>query len=372
MAKLQPAPEPARLRLFPQTLKHTTKSEGNSMQRFLAAILLGSLTLSAFAQARKTLDIYYVDVEGGAATLIVTPAGEAILVDTGWPGFESRDAKRIQAAMQQAGITQIDHLIITHYHTDHFGGVPELARLVPIKNHYNHGELPQPPENAAQPQQYAAYLAAANNKTITVKPGAAIKLRAAKGTPAVTLQFLAARGEVRAGPRGKPNALCAEATPKPEDKSDNARSVVFKLSYGAFDFLDAGDLTWNIEEKLVCPANAIGKIDLYQVTHHGADTSNNPVLLKSVSPTVAIMNNGPKKGGSASVVKWLRDLPSLQALYQVHRNIATSDGDNTAPEYIANIEEASSEMIWVAVDAAKKTFTVTNGRTKASKSFASK
>ena len=342
------------------------------MRRFLSLILLVSLAIVSLAKppARKTLEIYYVDVEGGAATLIVTPAGESVLVDTGWPGFESRDAKRIQAAMQQAGITQIDHLIITHYHVDHFGGVPELAKLVTIKNHYNHGELPNPPENGGQPKQYADYIAAANSKTITVKPGDAIKLRAARGTPAVTLKFLAARGAVIGG--GKPNAACAEATPKPEDKSDNARSVGFKLSYGAFDFLDMGDLTWNIEKNLVCPANPIGNIDLYQVTHHGMDTSNNPILLKSINPTVAIMNNGPKKGGSANTVKWLRELPSLQALYQVHRNIATSDEQNTAPEYIANIEEKSSEMIWVSVDAAKKNFTVTNGRTKASQSFASK
>ncbi len=344
------------------------------MRRFLSVMLLFSLTAMVAAKppARKTLDIYYVDVEGGAATLIVTPAGESILVDTGWPGFDSRDAKRIQAAMQQAGITQIDHLIISHYHVDHFGGVPQLAQLVKINNFYDHGALPQPPENASQTRQHADYLAAANNKTITVKPGDEIKLRALKGTPPVTLRFLAARGETVPGKTREANPVCAEAAPKPEDKSDNARSIVFKLSYGAFDFFDAGDLTWNIESKLVCPSNVIGKIDLYQVTHHGMDISNNPVLLKSVSPTVAIMNNGAKKGGSANTVKWLRELPSLQALYQVHRNIATSEADNAAPEFIANVDEQGSDMIWVSVDAAKKTFTVTNGRTKASKTFMSK
>lgn len=344
------------------------------MRKVLVFILLLVLAVSSFAKppAGKALEIYYVDVEGGAATLIVTPAGESILVDTGWPGFEGRDAKRIQAAMQQAGITQIDHLIITHYHVDHFGGVPELAKLVPIKNHYNHGDLPQPPENASQPKQYADYIAAANHKTITVKPGDTIKLRQAKGTPAVLLKFLAARGQAIAVETDKPNRFCTAATPMPEDTSDNARSVAFKLSYGTFDFFDAGDLTWNIESKLVCPANGIGKVDLYQVTHHGMDISNNPVLLKSVAPTVAIMNNGTRKGGSAKTVQWLRELPSLQALYQVHRNITTSDDQNTAPEFIANLDDKTSEMIWVSVDAAKKTFTVTNGRTKASKTFTSK
>lgn len=344
------------------------------MRKFLSAILLVGLAIPSLAQssARKTLEIYYVDVEGGAATLIVTPAGESILVDTGWPGFESRDAKRIQAAMQQAGITQIDHLIITHFHVDHFGGVPQLAKLVPIKNHYNHGELPNPPENAGQTKQHADYLAALSAKPITIKPGDEIKLRAGKGTPPVSLRFLAARRETLPGKTKEANPVCAEAKPMPEDPSDNARSLAFKLSYGTFDFYDAGDLTWNIENKLICPSNVIGKVDLYQVTHHGMDISNNPVLLKSVSPTVAIMNNGTKKGGSANTVKWLRELPSLQALYQVHRNITTGDGDNTAPEYIANIDENGSDMIWVSVDAAKKNFTVTNGRTKASKTFANK
>lgn len=344
------------------------------MRKVLVFILPLVLAVSSFAKppAGKALEIYYVDVEGGAATLIVTPAGESILVDTGWPGFEGRDAKRIQAAMQQAGITQIDHLIITHYHVDHFGGVPELAKLVPIKNHYNHGDLPQPPENNSQPKQYADYVTAANNKTITVKPGDTIKLRQAKGTPPVTLRFLAARGETLPGKTKEANPACAEAKQLAADPSDNARSVAFKLSYGTFDFFDAGDLTWNIESKLVCPANVVGKVDLYQVTHHGMDISNNPVLLKSVAPTVAIMNNGTRKGGSANTVKWLRELPSLQALYQVHRNITTSDEQNTPPEFIANLDDKTSEMIWVSVDAKQKTFTVTNGRTKASKSYSSK
>lgn len=344
------------------------------MRKFLSAIVFVCLTMGIYAQssARKTLEIYYVDVEGGAATLIVTPAGESILVDTGWPGFDSRDAKRIQAAMTQAGITQIDHLIVTHYHTDHFGGVPELAKLVPIKKHYNHGALPMPPENGAQPKQYDDYMAAAQNKTITVKPGDVIKLKTAKGTPAVTLQFLAARGVTLPGRTRESNPVCATGTQMPEDKSDNARSVVFKLSYGDFDFLDTGDLTWNIEHKLACPSNVIGKIDLYQVGHHGAETSNNPVLLQTISPTVAIMNNGAKKGGHPNSVKALRELSSLKALYQVHRNVTSSADQNAAPEFIANLDENSSEMIWVSVDAARKNFTVTNGRTQASQTFASK
>ena len=322
------------------------------------------------AQAvRKTLDIYYVDVEGGAATLIVTPAGESILVDAGWPVQEGRDAKRIQAAMKQAGISQIDHLINTHYHIDHYGGVPELAKVVTINKFYDRGALESDATDKPEAKLWSAYQDATKGQSITIKAGDVIKLKSVKGMLPLSLTCLAAGGKVSGAVKGTADASCATAELKPTDPSDNAKSITLKLSYGSFDFFDAGDLTWNIEKQLVCPSNLIGSVDLYQVTHHGMDISNNPVLLKTVSPTVAIMNNGPKKGGSANTVKWLRELLSLQALYQVHRNIATTDNDNTAPEYIANIEPNEENMIWVNVDAKKKTFSVTNGRTKQSKNF---
>jgi competence protein ComEC len=336
--------------------------------KLLLLLLLTIPSMLCAQTVRKTLDIYYVDVEGGAATLIVTPAGESILVDAGWPGFEGRDAKRIQAAMTQAGITQIDHLINTHYHIDHYGGIPELAKVVKIINFYDRGAVESDSQDKPNEKLWSEYQAATNGKSIAIKAGDVIKLKTMKGMLPLKLSCLAASTKV-AGAKGAANAACATSETKPTDTSDNARSVALKLSYGAFDFFDAGDLTWNIESQLVCPTNLIGNVDLYQVTHHGMDISNNPVLLKTISPTVAIMNNGPKKGGSANTVKWLREVPSLQALYQVHRNTATADNENTAPEYIANIDPNESAMIWVNVDAKKKTFSVTNGRTKQSKIF---
>jgi competence protein ComEC len=346
------------------------------MKRWIlsCSILFLSAFISSFAQGKRaTLDIYYVDVEGGAATLIVTPAGESILVDAGWPGFEGRDANRIQAAMKQAGITQIDHMVMTHYHTDHYGGIPELARRVPIKNFYDHGPMTELAEDRDFAAKYAAYRAAAKDKTITLKPGDTIQLKRAAGMPPITLQVLAAHREVIAGKgtSSAKNPACETAPLKAEDPSDNARSVAFLLRYGAFDFFDAGDLTWNIEQKLVCPANLIGEIDLYQVTHHGMNTSNNTALLQSIKPTVAIMNNGPRKGGSADTIKALRELPSLKALYQGHRNVALSAEQNVAEEFIANLDERNdaANMITVSVDATKRLFTVTNGRTGMSKEY---
>ncbi len=348
------------------------------MKQLLAFLILLAMPALTLAQSKRTtLDIYYVDVEGGASTLIVTPAGESILVDAGWPGFDGRDATRIEKALKQAGLTQIDHLIMTHYHVDHFGGIPELAKRVKVINFYDHGPMTELAEDKDFATKYATYRAAAKDKTITLKPGDTIKLKRAAGLPPVTLQVLAAHREVitdkRAGKSmaGAKNPACATATMQAEDPSDNARSVAFLLHYGAFDFFDGGDLTWNIEHKLACPTNLIGEVDLYQTTHHGMDSSNNTALLAAVKPTVAIMNNGARKGGSASTIKALRELPSLKALYQGHRNITLTAEQNVAEEFIANVDDKNdaAHMITVSVDAGKKSFAVTNGRTGKSQTF---
>ncbi len=342
----------------------------------LFVILIGAMSSSSAQQEKpgqRMLTIYYVDVEGGAATLIVTPAGESILVDAGWPGFDGRDAKRIEKAMKAAGISAIDHLIVTHYHTDHYGGVPELAKLVKVNKFYDHGPMSSLEEDKDFATKYSAYQAATKGKSITLKPGSAIKLKQTSGAPPLSLQILAARADVIPGKEtnGASNTECVNSTLKPDDKSDNARSLVFLLRYGAFDFLDTGDLTWNIEDRLACPQNLIGEIDLYQVGHHGANNSNNPTMLRSIKPTVAIMNNGPRKGGHPDTVKWLRELHSLKDLWQVHRNVTSASEQNSKEDLIANLNEENDEahMIRVSVDAAKRIFTITNDRNGMNKSY---
>lgn len=339
---------------------------------FFTVLLVCSV--AAFStQSTQPLQIFYVDVEGGAATLIVTPAGESILVDAGWPGFNGRDANRIEKAMKAAGITQIDHLVMTHYHVDHFGGIPELAKRVKVGKFYDHGPMKSLDEDKDFATKYAAYQAATKGESITLRPGSSIKLKQAAGAPPVYLQCLAARTETVPSKMmaGKPDAACTGAEMKPEDPSDNARSIVLLLRYGAFDFLDSGDLTWNIEQKLVCPQNLIGEIDLYQVAHHGMNISNNPALLRTIKPTVAIMDNGARKGGHPDTVKWLRETPSVKDVWQLHRNVTATDEQNAPADFIANLEEQNdaANMIHVSVDAAKKIFTVTNDRNKLSKSY---
>ena len=325
-----------------------------------ALLLLGLMT--------RTLDIYFIDVEGGAATLIVTPAGESLLVDTGWPRDDERDAKRIASVAKEAGLKQIDYLITTHYHRDHWGGVAALSKLIPVKTYFDHGrmqELQDDPQNF--PRLNAAYLQASGGSAKTLRPRDAIPLRRAGGAADIRLRILSSNREVLRRP-GADNPACQRSEPQADDPSDNARSVGFLLSFGRFQFLDLGDLTWNIEQQLVCPTNSIGKVSLYQVTHHGAANSNPPVLIESVAPLAAVMNNGPRKGGTADVVKRLTGIP----LFQVHQNLATTYMDNAPADHIANLgteDGCAGNYIKATVAADGDSFIVTNTRNKLTERF---
>lgn len=327
-------------------------------------VLLGLLTLSLLppAAAARGLDIYFIDTEGGAATLIVTPAGESVLIDCGNPG--ARDAERIHKTASAAGLQAIDHLVITHWHTDHYGGVARLSKLLPIRNYYDHGipdKLDEDPMNF--PLLIQAYKTASGGKSKTLRPGDEIALKQAESAPAVRLACVCAAGQVLPDkPGAAPNPLAKEHKPKPDDPTDNARSLGFVLSFGGFRFLDLGDLTWNVEQQLVAPTDKLGPVDVYQVTHHGLDISNNPVLINTVRPRVAVCNNGPRKGGAASVIADLRRSPDIQAIYQVHRNLLAGAAENTDPELIANPDEkCQGEGIHLAVAADAKSYTVTVG-----------
>ncbi len=336
----------------------------------LFLMALAALPLLAGADDPKgTLDIYFIDVMGGAATLIVTPERESILIDTGWPGLEDRDPKRITSVLKnEAKLERIDHLVTTHWHTDHFGGVEGLAKLVSIGKFWDRG-LPDlsaadqdkinfPDGPIATNPLGIAYRKVTEGKRSTLKAGDRLPLRGA-----LEARVLAASGKVVASEDSTPNPLCAAApADMPADPSDNARSIVLQFKLGKFDFFDAGDLTWNIEKQLVCPTNVIGNsVDVYQVTHHGLDSSNHPTLIASIAPTVAIMNNGPKKGGSAATVARLREVHTIQAAYQLHKNADTGAAENTSADLIANREITGGEFIHLSVAPDGMSYTVQIG-----------
>ncbi|MBS1830317.1 MAG: MBL fold metallo-hydrolase [Acidobacteria bacterium] len=307
------------------------------------------------------MEIYFIDVEGGQATLVKSPEGESILFDTGWPGFENRDANRIAAAAQKAGISKIDYLVITHFHTDHVGGLTQLAAKMPIANLVDHGKTVE--SNANADKLYASYEALTSKaKRITVKPGDKLPVKGFQ------VEVLAAHG---AGTKraGKANPLCAGVQKKEADPTDNAQSVGMLITYGKFRFLDLGDLTWNKELDLVCPENRIGKVNLYLTTHHGTDSSGPAALVHAIAPTVAVMNNGEKKGGSPAAWKVIRQSPGLKDLWQLHYSAAGGTESNTDEKLIANLKgEDPGNHISVSAQSNGK-FTVTNARTGLSKSY---
>jgi beta-lactamase superfamily II metal-dependent hydrolase len=302
---------------------------------FVFVTLLGYTALAG--PADKRLDLYWIDVEGGAATLVVTPAGETVLIDTGNPG--RRDADRIVKAVTEAGMKQIDHLIITHYHGDHYGGAATLVQQLPIRNLYDNGQFEGMPDNPGK-----AYFELKVDQRHIVKPGMTLPLKQLDGAGAPKLSFTFVGGQKQflepPADAADNSAICATSREKERDGSDNANSVVMIAGFGGWRFYDAGDLTWNQEARLVCPKNLIGKVDVYQVTHHGLDSSNNPLVLRSLEPRVAVMNNGVRKGCLPEVFTNLKETRSLEAVYQLHKNLRPDGATNNFPdEYIANKEE---------------------------------
>jgi len=281
-------------------------------------------------------------------------------VDTGWP--LPRDAERIEQAARDAGVTRIDHLVTTHWHGDHVGGAALLVQRLPVGRFYDHG-FPQGDASDFNPALRAAYTVATQGSSRVLHAGDEIPLRQTPGAPAVGLRVVAADGLVEGEAPGSPQTRPCPASPAhaaiPDDTSDNYRSVGLRLSFGGFDFLDLGDLTWNVEHKLVCPKNLLGTVDVYQVTHHGADNSNNPVLVAAIAPTVAVIDNGAKKGGTPAVYKLLRATPSIKDVYQLHRNVETKPADNAPAALVANDDEACpGEWIRLRVDGPAKSYEV--------------
>ncbi|MBI4891158.1 MAG: MBL fold metallo-hydrolase [Acidobacteria bacterium] len=333
--------------------------------RTLATMLI-LVAVSLSGEERKGLHFTFIDTEGGQATLVVTPAGESLLIDAGWPTRDGRDSSRIVAAAKKVGLTRIDYLLVTHYHLDHVGGVPELAAKFPVGTLIDHGANLEKTPPVTRLEEAYQKVVAAGAKRISVKPGDVLPLKG------IRVEVVTASGErvpkaLKGG--GQKNPLCASAQKKADDPSENARSIGILLTYGKFRFVDLGDLTWNKELEIACPENLIGPVDLYLTTHHGLDQSNAPQIVHSLKPRVAVMNNGAKKGGSPAAWQVVSSSPGLEDLWQLHYSVAGGEKANVAAERIANPEE-KCQGFGLEVTAQKdRTIEVTNQRNGARKSY---
>jgi len=322
----------------------------------------------AYAEEPRTLDIYFLDMVGGGSTLIVTPLGESVLIDTGSLRPEHRDADRILRACEDAKLKQIDFLVTTHFHSDHFGAIPEVSQRIPVKCFMDKGTRAPAGDGDDRwsKELYSLYEQATKGNVKTIRAGDDIPLRndPAGRVPPIKLHCVASDKKVE-GFDGNIDDAVDGFKMENADDSDNARSIALLLTCGPFKFFAGGDITRNVEYHLVQPVNRIGKVDLYQVTHHGLDQSNNELLVKALAPTVCVAMNGPRKGIQPQTFKALTALPSLQALYQIHYN-AEHDGQyNTKPDLIANPKDNpdKGEFIKATVQPDKGTFTVQIGPT---------
>jgi len=242
---------------------------------FVAATLIVALAgFTPPVHARSNdLRIYFIDVEGGQSTLLITPSGKSVLIDTGWPG--ARDADRIAGAAKSAGLKQIDYVVITHFHEDHVGGVADLVNRLKIATFVDHG--PDTEDSDQARGLYAAYQKATKSAArVVVKPGEGLPLTNIK------LEFLTAAGESITSPlpgAGEANPYCYSEAPPPADTSENSQSIGMLITYGKFKFLDLGDLTKIKELGLVCPNNLLGTVSLYLATHHGGYPDNPKALV---------------------------------------------------------------------------------------------
>ena len=299
--------------------------------RLLFGLTLFAVSLGA---ASKDLNVWFIDVEGGQATLFLTPAGQSVLIDTGFPGNNGRDAGRIAAAAKDAGVSQIDYLLITHYHGDHVGGVPAIAAKLPIKNFVDHGEtVEKTPQGQKLYDDYLKEVAKGNR--IVVKPGDKLPVKGLDWT------IVSAAGKVLEKPlpgAGKANPFCEAYKAKDADPTENAQSTGSRIVFGRFRVVDMGDLTWNKEHDLMCPDNKLGETDVFIVSHHGQDISNSPVLVQALHPKVAIMNNGERKGGQVEAWETVHTSPGLIDLWQLHFSAVGGQQHNTDEKMIANMK----------------------------------
>ena len=342
----------------------------------MVSVILGIAFLalaesSQAGQPGKPLEIYFVDVEGGQATLFVTPEGQSLLIDTGWPGNAGRDADRIVAAAKKAGLSKIDFVLLTHYHMDHAGGAPQLFAKIPVGAFIDHGANREPGD--AQTEQswedYQKLVANQSVKRVIAKVGDILPIRGFHA------EVVSSDGDLLQKPlpgAGAPNSICSTTEKRPADQTENARSLGTVITFGKVRILDLGDLTWDKEIELVCPINKLGPVDIFIVSHHGWSQSNSPALLAAISPRIAVMDNGADKGGSPSSWDTIKNSPKLEDFWQLHFSNEGGPAHNSGESFIANLAGPDAGNYLRLSVGEDGSFELYNSRTQVTKHYTAK
>jgi len=337
----------------------------------ISLTVVGAQAQSGGAQRAGTqkagqLRIYFVDVEGGQSTLFVMPTGESLLVDTGSPGATARDAGRIAAICKLAGVTKIDNLVVTHYHGDHVGGLPQLVGMVPVGRFIDHGvnregaDVQGGQSTIDGYNKYQKVIADSHAEHLVVKPGDVLPVKA------MHVEVVSADGEVIPKPLkagGEQNAACAASPVKDLEGTENDRSVGMVMTFGKLRILDLGDLTWAKERGLVCPVDKLGKVDVYVVSHHGLDRSGSPALVDAIAPRVAVMDNSGRKGDAPTTFETIEGSSRLKDLWQLHTAEGNDAKHNVAESKIANLPGPDAGNYLELIGNMDGSIAVTNGRT---------
>jgi len=337
-----------------------------NIQKIIGALMTILVGLNSQAQ-QSTLDIYWIDVEGGAATLIVTPARQSVLMDAGWDRADERDADRIEAAMNDAGITEIDYFIASHFHGDHVGGVPALAARTSIGQYIDHGDSVEQSLERSR-GAWDTYLSSADGLRRTIAPHDRLALTNVEFT------FVVSNRRILNYPIGQQtqNPNCDGVAAGADQPGENSSSVGYLLSLGEFQFLNLGDLTVDVQHQLACPRNLLGVVDLFQVPHHGIGVAAH--LTWALAPTAAVFNNGPHKGGGAEGFEAISGIPGIDGIWQLHRALDTDEEHNASARMTANLTEENDMGFWIkaTVKADGSSYTIENGRNQYRETYLSK